>query len=641
MWALRRASIHLKNRVFIVRGTQIFFTKSEIASCSLGHYNPVFAESEVLIDGLLSSTKFYSTSSSSKLYMAVHTLSSTKFCSTSSSSKLYTAVHTFSSQAGTESGGENGDDLEDGFSELEGPTDATQEALSGDENIDDQLISEEDSAATYTNNAFLEIGTEVDGGEKKYSKTRATSPMTEAILAAPPLTIHKVLDKWVEEGKEVTRKEVTSTFLHLRKRKLFLKALKLSEWLKSTKHLDFLERDHASHVDFIAKASSIFQADDYINKIPESFRGEHVYRTLLANCVATTHVKKSEEVFNRMKDLKFPLTTFTCNQLLILYKRTNKKKIADVLLLMEKENIKPSLFTYQLLIDVKGLSKDIAGMEQVLETMKAEGLEVDTRIQASLARHYAANGLKNKAEAVLKEMEGENIQKNRWVCKTLLPIYASLRRGDEVDRLWEVCKSNPGLEECMAAIVAWGKLDRIADAEETFEKMLKMLKKPASKHFSVLLKVYMDRKMIEKGKELVRRMAETCPSIWPSTLDSLVRLYIDAGEVEKAEKILDAAHVRNKGRPMFTSFLAVMDQYANRGDIHNAEKIFQKMRQAGYFSRLQPYQSLVRAYTNAKSPAYGFTERMKADNIYPDKVMSNLLTQVDPFRKTEVDELLG
>ncbi|XP_073043168.1 pentatricopeptide repeat-containing protein At1g80270, mitochondrial-like [Primulina eburnea] len=624
MWALRRASISLKNRLFILGGTHIFFVKSEIASRYLGSYNPLFIESEVLLDGLLSSTKFYNPSSSSKLYMA---------------------VHTFSSKASTESSGENSDDLGDGFSELGGPADAIQEALSGDENIDGLIsesdASEEDAAVGYMDNVFSELGTEVDGGEKKSSTTRATLPLTEAILAARPLTIYKVLDKWVEEGNKVTRKEVTSTFLHLRKRKLFLKALKLSEWLESTKHLDFLERDYASHVDLIAKASGIFQADDYINKIPESFRGEQVYRTFLANCVATTHVKKSEEVFNKMKDLKFSLTTFTCNQLLILYKRTNKKKIADVLLLMEKENIKPSLFTYQLLIDVKGLSKDISGMEQVVETMKAEGLEVNTRIQASLARHYADSGLKNKAEAVLKEMEGENVQKNRWTCKILLPIYASLGRADEVDRLWEVCKSNPGSDECMAAIVAWGKIDRIEEAEETFEKMLKMLKKPDSKHFSVLLKVYTDHKMIAKGKELVRRMAETCPNIWPLTLDSLVKLYIDAGEVEKADKILDVTCIRNQGRPMFTSFLAVMDQYANRGDIPNTEKIFQKMRQAGYISRLQQYQLLIRAYTNAKSPAYGFAERMKADNIYPDKAMSDLLAQVDAFRKTEVDELLG
>ncbi|XP_075508855.1 pentatricopeptide repeat-containing protein At1g80270, mitochondrial-like [Primulina tabacum] len=616
MWALRRASISLKNRLFILGGTHIFFVKSEIASRSLGSYNPLFIESEVLLDGLLSSTKFYNPSSSSKLYMA---------------------VHTFSSKAGTESSGENSDDLGDGFFELGGPADAIQEALSGDENIDGLIsesdASEEDAAVAYMDDVFSELGAEV-GGEKKSSTTRATLPLTDAILAARPLTIYKVLDKWVEEGNKVTRKEVTSTFLHLRKRKLFLKALKLSEWLESTKHLDFLERDYASHVDLIAKASGIFQADDYINKIPESFRGEQVYRTFLANCVATTHVKKSEEVFNKMKDLKFSLTTFTCNQLLILYKRTNKKKIADVLLLMEKENIKPSLFTYQLLIDVKGLSKDISGMEQVVETMKAEGLEVNTRIQASLARHYADSGLKNKAEAVLKEMEGENVQENRWTCKILLPIYASLGRADEVDRLWEVCKSNPGLDECMAAIVAWGKIDRIEEAEETFEKMLKMLKKPDSKHFSVLLKVYTDHKMIAKGKELVRRMAETCPNIWPSTLDSLVKLYIDAGEVEKADKILNVAYVRNKGRSMFTSFLAVMDQYANRGDIPNTEKIFQKMRQAGYISRLQQYQLLIRAYTNAKSPAYGFAERMKADKLYPDKAMSDLLAQVDAFRKT-------
>ncbi|KAL8225393.1 hypothetical protein R6Q57_017950 [Mikania cordata] len=68
-----------------------------------------------------------------------------------------------------------------------------------------------------------------------------------------------------------------------------------------------------------------------------------------------------------MKDLNLPVTAFACNQLLLLYKRTDKKKIADVLLLMEKENVKPSLFTYRLLIETKGMSNDIIGMEQVLE----------------------------------------------------------------------------------------------------------------------------------------------------------------------------------------------------------------------------------------------------------------------------------
>ena len=181
--------------------------------------------------------------------------------------------------------------------------------------------------------------------------------------------------------------------------------MQLSEWLEAKKQLDFVERDYASRLDLISKVRGLQRAESYIEKIPKSFRGEVIYRTLLANCVADNNVKKAEVVFNKMKDLEFPMTSFSCNQLLLLYKRLDKKKIADVLLLMEKEIVKPTLFTYKILIDTKGQSNDIAGMDQIVETMKAEGIEPDINTLAVLARHYASGGLTEKAEAILKEME--------------------------------------------------------------------------------------------------------------------------------------------------------------------------------------------------------------------------------------------
>lgn len=157
----------------------------------------------------------------------------------------------------------------------------------------------------------------------------------------------------------------------------------MSVWLDSRKQLEFTEKDYSSRVDLLAKVRGLQAAEIYIERIPESFKSEMVYRTLLANCVQSAHTAKAEQVFNKMKELKFPITPFACNQLLLLYKRTNKKKIADVLLLMEKENVKPTVLTYRMLIDVKGQVNDIDGMEQVVETMKAEGIDPDINIQVT------------------------------------------------------------------------------------------------------------------------------------------------------------------------------------------------------------------------------------------------------------------
>lgn len=115
-------------------------------------------------------------------------------------------------------------------------------------------------------------------------------------------------------------------------------------------------------------------AEEYIKKIPETFRGELVFRNLLASYVARSDVKRSEQVFERMKKLGFAVTTPICNQLLFLYLKTDKRKIHNVLTLMEKEDIKWSIFTYWILIKAKGHFNDITGMEQVVESMKAQGV---------------------------------------------------------------------------------------------------------------------------------------------------------------------------------------------------------------------------------------------------------------------------
>lgn len=410
--------------------------------------------------------------------------------------------------------------------------------------------------------------------------------------------------------------------------------------MEANKRLDFVERDYASRVDLIAKLHGLQKAETYIKKIPESFRGEVIYRTLLANCVAATNLKKAEEVFNKMKEKEFPITSFACNQLLLLYKRLDKKKIADVLLLMEKENVKPSLFTYKLLIDTKGQSNDITGMDQIVDTMKAEGVEPDIRTKAILAKHYVSGGLKEKAEAILKDMEGGNIKEHRWACRVLLPLYAELGKADEVGRIWKVCEVKPQPAECMAAIEAWGKLKKIEEAEAVFNRMLETWKKLSSKQYSALLKVYANHKMVDKGKDLVKQMADSGCRIGPLTWDALVKLYVEGGELEKADSILQKAAQQNQSKPLFNSYMLIMDQYAKRGDIHNTEKLFHRMRQVGYVARLRQFQSLIQAYVNAKTPAYGIRERMKADNIFPNKALAAQVAQVDAFRKTAVSDLL-
>lgn len=122
--------------------------------------------------------------------------------------------------------------------------------------------------------------------------------------------------------------------------------------------LEFGERDYASHLDLIAKVHGFVKAENYFASIPDLVKGEVIYITLLVSDVSATDLMKAEDVFNKMRDLGFSMTASACNQLLLLYKRLDRKKIPDVLYI----------------------------------------------IQAMLAKYYVLEGLNEKAEAVLKDM---------------------------------------------------------------------------------------------------------------------------------------------------------------------------------------------------------------------------------------------
>lgn len=414
--------------------------------------------------------------------------------------------------------------------------------------------------------------------------------------------------------------------------------LQFLEWVEVTKRLKFIEQDYASRLDLIGKLYGLRMAEKYFEKIPNSFRGQVVYNKLLANCVIFINLTKAENVIKKMRELEFPLNVYVCNQMILLYKRLDKKKITNVIHLMEKENIKPSLVTYKLLIDTKGENNDIKGMEQLIKNMTAEGIDPDILMHTIIARHYIRNSLTNKAEAILKEIELKYLNASHGAHGALLRLYAYLGKADDVCRIWDACKMKPNIGECMAAIEAWGELGEIDKAEAVFETMLQKWKL-SSRNYCALLKVYVKNRMLTKGKEFVKRMGDSGCWVGPLTWDALVRLAVEAGDVEKAESILEKAAEQNWMRPMLNSYMVVMDQYAEQGNVHKTEKLFYRMRHHGYTGRLKPFELLIKGYINANAPAYGFLERMKAENIFPNKPFGKLLSQADPFKNKAVSYL--
>ncbi|KAJ8534307.1 hypothetical protein K7X08_007631 [Anisodus acutangulus] len=312
--------------------------------------------------------------------------------------------------------------------------------------------------------------------------------LLKVITAAPVLVLDRVMDKWVEKGNDLTRREITLPMRYLRNRHMYGRALHLSEWLESKKQLIFTEREYAAHVDLVAKVHGLQKPEIYIERVLKSFRSEEVYQSLLAN--------------------------------------------------------------------------------------------------------YASKESGN---------------------------YASLMHG--LMSAWLLLKL---LQSCV----------KLRKQKPSLIKMSKEGKTLTSKHYYPLLRAYASHDMLEKGKDLVKRMSESGCPIRPLTWDGLIRLYIKAGELEKADSILQKGAQHTHLKPKFISYTAMMDEYAKRSDIHNSEKMFYQMKKAGYDRRICQYQCLIQAYINAKAPCYGIADRMKADNVFPNRALANMLSKSDRFKKT-------
>lgn len=119
---------------------------------------------------------------------------------------------------------------------------------------------------------------------------------------------------------------------------LLLSVLQISEWLETTKQFEF----YASRLNLIAKVQGVDVAEKYTKNVPDYFRGELLYRTLLANCVRSGNMEKTEEVFGKMISLGLPTTIYTLNQMIILYKKCDRRKIPGILSFIKKDSLTPS-----------------------------------------------------------------------------------------------------------------------------------------------------------------------------------------------------------------------------------------------------------------------------------------------------------
>lgn len=209
MWLFCFSFFSLRERRFSIGTFRACFADSEVSITHIQDKATIFESPQLISDICMPLKRFYHTDRASV--------------------NQFMCRRGLSSEAGTKSSGEE-DDLEEGFSELEtaASTDAVRHINAEDE---DELISEpefSDVDAEPSQNELELSDTENDPSRGRPSTKGTASSLFKAIMASPGLSVNNALDKWVEEGNELSRAEISMAMFNFRKLRLYGRALQVS-----------------------------------------------------------------------------------------------------------------------------------------------------------------------------------------------------------------------------------------------------------------------------------------------------------------------------------------------------------------------------------------------------------------------------
>ncbi|KAM3697407.1 hypothetical protein ACJW31_06G109800 [Castanea mollissima] len=88
----------------------------------------------------------------------------------------------------------------------------------------------------------------------------------------PKVSIIRVIDQWLEEGRQVQQSDLIMMIKQLRKFRRYSQALQIFEWISDQRHDDLSPGDIAIRLDLISKVHGLEEAEKYFDSIPNTLR---------------------------------------------------------------------------------------------------------------------------------------------------------------------------------------------------------------------------------------------------------------------------------------------------------------------------------------------------------------------------------
>ncbi|XP_061356912.1 pentatricopeptide repeat-containing protein At2g20710, mitochondrial-like [Gastrolobium bilobum] len=431
--------------------------------------------------------------------------------------------------------------------------------------------------------------------------------------------MNRLLDQWVEEGRDIKHPQLQFFVKQLRAYSRFNHALQVSEWM-SKENLHLTTGDIAVRLDLIAKVHGLNEAEKYYGSISDTSRDFKVYGALL-NCYAQhNYVEKAEAIMKKMIEYasKHPTDlVVSYNTLLKLYVRVGEYEKMDALMQEMKEKDIYDSVTFNNRLNAYVTTEDIDGMEKLLAQMEADPrVNVDWLTFSTAANGYIKAGQFEKSLAMLKKSE-QLIKGNmrRVAYESLLSLYAAIGKKDDVYHIWNMCKNlnNSRNSSYICMLTALAKLDDIEGAERILEEWESGNTCFDLRIPNVIVSAYCKNGLLEKAEAYIERLEKNDKKLDGRIWDCLARGYSKCSDMDKAVQTMKKAILTGGSgwKPYPFTLAACIEHLKGKGDLELALEFLRMCMERGHFSAAT-YDRLL-SYVNGEISEPKALDLMKGD----------------------------
>ncbi|KAM0003949.1 putative tetratricopeptide-like helical domain superfamily [Helianthus debilis subsp. tardiflorus] len=446
---------------------------------------------------------------------------------------------------------------------------------------------------------------------------------------------------WMGDGLPIDRGDIFHTINRLRKRKFNKRALEVMEWVIRERPYMPKQLDYSYLLEFTAKLHGISQGEKLFSHIPIEFQDELLYNNLVIVCLDKGMIRLSLAYMKKMRELGYSISYMVFNRLIILHSSpTRRKSIPKILTQMKADKVAPHVSTYNILLKMEANQHNIEGLLKVFSDMKRANVEPNEITYCIIATAHAVARLYTACEAYVEAIEKSMTGKNWSTLDILIILYGYLRKPKDLERIWRIVQEQPRvkLKSYVLAIEAFGKIGDVSRAEDLWSELKSKEELKSTEHFNSLISVYCRHGFVSKATGLYKEMEKYGCKPNSITFRHLAVGCLKSGLKTETLKTLDmgmdltTSTSVKKSTPWLETTFALVDLFAENGDVENAEKLFDELKKASYARYSFVYNALIKGYVKAKVYNPNLLKRMILGGSRPDAETYSLLKVLEQFR---------